>query len=214
MKNILVVAVILGWCAAALGQDAGTIIADARQKYEKVSGYCCFMEIREARGPKSENRLMKYYFKKPGTIRIEVLEGKDAGGVALYRDHFVWGRQSGILSAFRMKFKYTDRMVSSAGGATMDQSGWGYILDQIEGASKKENGFSVSEITGKYSCWVLSDLRQETGSSGEKFYIDKETGVVSRHETFENGILVSKDIYREFVINGNFDPSLFDERKF
>jgi len=134
--------------------------------------------------------------------------------VALYRDRFVWGRQSGILSAFRMKFKYTDRMVASARGATMDQSGWGYMLGQIEGLSKKGNGLSVSEVTGKYSCWVLSDLRQETGSSGEKFYIDKETGVVSRHETFEDGILVSRGIYREFIINGSFDPALFDEKRF
>ena len=214
MKIVVVMVAILGCCAAALGQDAGTIIADAGQKYEKAGGYCCFMEIREVRGPKTEDRLMKYYFRKPGTIRIEVLEGKDAGGVALYRDHFVWGRQSGILEAFRMKFRYTDRMVSSARGATMDQSGWGYMLDQVESASKKGSGFSVSEVTGKYSCWVLSDLRQETGSSGEKFYIDKETGVVSRHETYENGALVSRGIYRDFIINGKFDDALFDEKRF
>jgi len=76
MKITLIVFAVLGWCAAAMGQDAGTIIAGARQKYEKVSSYCCLMEIREVRGPKTEDRLMKYYFKKPCTIRIESLREK------------------------------------------------------------------------------------------------------------------------------------------
>lgn len=202
--------------AAASAGSEEAFIEDAARKYGAARNYACIMEVYERSGDKDSTRILRYYFRKPATIRIEILEGKDSGGVALYKNNWVWGRQSGLFRGIRLKFRPTDRMVVSDRGSTMDQSGWGYLLAEL--SRKKEQGFTLraEETEGMYPCRVISVSGPggDTAVISEKFYIDGKTGAVIRHESYRDNALVSRSVFKDFVIDGSLDGSLFDEKKF
>jgi len=47
----------------------------------------------------------------------------------------------------------------------------------------------------------------------DRYFIEKDSGIIIGHESYENGILVLRSIYKNFAIN-NLDDSVFDTKKF
>ena len=77
------------WNGIVSGIDTEMFFKNIRDKYEKVNSYSCTMEIYEKLGEKTEERTLRFYFKKPDLIRAEVTKGRDSGGVAIFKNNYV-----------------------------------------------------------------------------------------------------------------------------
>jgi len=81
-----------------------------------------------------------------------------------------------------------------------------------------KNGYKTTTEEIKYEaqpCWVISTLSPENQKpiTMDRYFIEKDSGIIIGHESYENGILVLRSIYKNFAIN-NLDDSVFDTKKF
>jgi len=197
-------------------QDVETVISNLQQKFEQVKEYSCMQETYEKSGEKTDSRIVKIFFRKPNLIRIEVLKGRDAGGIAIYKDNFVWGRQSGWLKGIRLKFKPADKTVLSLRGSKIYETGWYYLLNEILDQKNQGYLFGAAEaIFEKTPCLILTSIYTKGEASiRHKFFIDSQSYIITGHEYYEDDVLVSSGIYKDFIINSGLSDFLFDEKNF
>ncbi|MGB9856784.1 MAG: LolA family protein [Dictyoglomaceae bacterium] len=196
----------------------GIIVEEIVQKvvetYNKLNTFSSILEIYNREGNKEEFSIYEFYFQKPDIYRLNMIEGRDKGAVAILRDGKVRGHHGGLLRFIILTVNPDDPLVLSIRKGRIDESGLEYVVQQLtQGSSLKLIG---EENIAGYLCYVLemglSKDRLHTYVS-QKFYIDKNTFIPIQLEQYENynGVktLTHRRTYKNYKINPNLDPNIF-----
>jgi len=121
-----------------------------------VKDYTCVMDSYNRLGNREEYKTYEYWYLKPGYIRMKVINGKGKGGEVFFDPtrNKVRGHKGGFFSFVVLTLEPTDKRVTSIRGVRVDQTSFGYILDQLKpyveaGQCKviEENGMKGLECT-------------------------------------------------------------------
>ncbi len=156
MKRIVLVAGIFCflWCfvPSSWGEAQG-LYNQALKAQQGVKDYTCTMESYNRLGDKEEKKTYRYWYLKPGYIRMKVIEGKGKGGEVFFDPtrNKVRGHKGGFFSFIVLTLEPTDKRVVSIRGVRVDQTSFGYILDQLKpyvkaGECKEFNSKGIKRI--------------------------------------------------------------------
>jgi len=143
-----------------------------KSKADQVSSYSCLIYEKIVLGDKKEERTYKYYCKKPGWVRIDIIDGDNKGATAVYNPEInrVIARKKGALSFVKLKLPPENKKVCSIRGGNIPE---GTLYALLERWSYYIDNYNVN-------------LQEE----------DKEIVLVSRIEEPENFHLIDKEIMR------------------
>ncbi len=114
-------------------EDAQGLYVKALRSCHRVEDYTCIMESYNRLGNKEEHKTYKYWYLKPGYVRMKVVKGKGRGGEVFYdpnRDR-VKGHKGGFFSFVVLTLDPNDKRVTSIRGVRVDQTSFRYILSQF-----------------------------------------------------------------------------------
>lgn len=182
-------------------------------RYEKINNYHCLIQSYEKSGRKTMNRIIDYYFMKPDCIYVKVLEGKNRGSSAIFRDNKVKASMGGILGKIRIIFKPSNKLVLSLRGHRLDESGWGHSLMSINKMIKDNWASKATENPEENTNqWILEFSTHTAGNPQimHKYMIDTREKIVVAFEYYEDGELLEESIFKSIEINSGVDPKLFE----
>lgn len=166
----LVLAMLMGLLAVFCAPAFADPVDEALSSFERLESYKATLRS-------SSGEVIRYFFKKPGYIRMEFV--KPHKGAVLIYDPFKKEarlRPFGFFKSFEMRMAPDDRLIRSARGHTVDKSDIGSLLRNAK--EIKENGAIeaaveegkaiVVEVRGKggyevdgvnrYRLWLEKDL--------------------------------------------------------
>ncbi|MCK5057582.1 MAG: hypothetical protein KAT34_13050 [Candidatus Aminicenantes bacterium] len=195
------------------------VLIKMKAHFEKIKTYRCLFESFTAKGEKTKLVVCNYFYKSPGMIRMEILEGKYNGTVMLYKPHKVrlkLGR--GILSWFSFSYKPEHDWVTDLRDYGLHQSHWGWYIDQhIRMLELADGTFSGEEVaagrdTIKYT--IVSKESQKTRSiAKEILWVDKREFIPVKYVQYDSlGKIIMSNLHKDIKLNIKLDNKLF--RKF
>ncbi len=154
-RNLLIAGVFCFlWCfvSPSWGETQG-LYNQALKAWQGVKDYTCTMESYNRLGDKEEKKTYRYWYLKPGYIRMKVIKGKGKGGEVFFDPtrNKVRGHKGGFFSFIVLTLEPTDKRVVSIRGVRVDQTSFGYILDQLQpyvkaGECKELNSKGIKRI--------------------------------------------------------------------
>lgn len=114
-------------------------VEDALSSFERLESYKVTLRS-------SSGEVIRYFFKKPGYIRME-FEEPHKGAVLVY-DPFkkeVLLRPFGFLKSFELRISPDDKLIRSSRGHTVDESDIGSLLKNVK--KLKDNG--MAQVAGE-----------------------------------------------------------------
>jgi len=183
----------------------------AKSKVAQVSSYSCVVYERIILGKEKQERTYKYYCKKPGWVRIDIIDGDDKGATAVYNPEInkVIACKRGALSFVKLKLPPQNKRVCSIRGGSIPEGTlyallerWSYYIDNYNVNLQEED----KEI-------VLVSRIEEP----EKFHlIDKEIMRLNKKDLFPVEIkryhgdtLVEYLKIQDVIVNPEIDVSFF-----
>ena len=188
---------------SSYGED---VLSRWKRSFDKISTYRCKCIYRSEFDGVIEERVYNYYFKKPKLIRMEITSGKDKGSVAVYKDGKVRAHKGGILSFIVLTFDVRDKMVCDRRGKGMDTTDWGYVIEEMERASKAGR---MKVWRGKLEGKEVYVMEADLGETSDRIYLSADTLIPLRREGLERGKVVSYEIYKDVELNVPLDDKLF-----
>lgn len=131
---------VFGIFLLSLALSSGEPLTAALESFERLSSYSVTL-----RAVSEKTEIIRYYYKKPGYIRME-FEEPHKGAVLIYDPvkREVLLRPFGFFKSFSMSLSPEDKLVRSSRGHTVDESDIGTLLRSAK--ELEENG--GAEVTG------------------------------------------------------------------
>lgn len=198
----------------SFGITVEEIVQKVIETYNKLNTFTSTLEIYNREGNKEEFSIYEFFYQKPDIYRLNMIEGRDKGAVAILKDGKVRGHHGGLLRFIILTVNPDDPLVLSIRKTRIDESGLGYVVQQLTQASPLKL-IGEENIAG-YPCYVLemgiSRDRIHTYIS-QRFYIDKNTFIPIQLEQYEdyNGVktLTHRRVFKNYKINPTLDPNIF-----
>ncbi|MHB2016926.1 MAG: hypothetical protein ACYCW6_08290 [Candidatus Xenobia bacterium] len=123
--------------APLLADDASSAVKGFDAAWAGINTYTCEIEEHITNGSSHEDRIYRFWFKKPMNLRNEITQGNrggDRGSVAVYRggDRVV-GHQGGMLSMINLSLPLDDPKTTSIRGGKITDLTWSHQLDVLHG---------------------------------------------------------------------------------
>lgn len=197
---------------AIMAVAAGHIYS-AKESFDKLTSYTVTLNSKSS----DSSEEIKYYFKKPGLIRMEFIE-PHKGAVLVYNPHTkrVKLRPFGFFRPFVMDLSPEDRLVKSSKGHTVDESDLGALLKAADELAKdgKTEEKREETIGQRQAALVRIEGRPGKVVGGVHAYniwFDKKTGLPIKAESFDsNGELIEKVAMDDLEVNPTLPDELFD----
>lgn len=197
---------------AALSLNQPGPVDAAVKRYEAVKSYSVTLDSRSEKG----GELIRYYFKKPGFVRMEFIE-PHSGAVLVYdpvkKEALL--RPLGFFKSFVMRLKPEDRLIRSSGGHTVDESDLGALFKNVEALQKggttavlgdtEEGDKAVTEVL------VEGAGRTEVdGYHGYRLWLDKTTHLPVKVISYDTeGHVVEEVRLEDLKTDVNFPDGFF-----
>jgi outer membrane lipoprotein-sorting protein len=196
-------------------KSADDMLDAFKSAWKQVSTYQVTMTVHQEKDGKSEDRKIKLYYKKPGWIRTDILEGKNQGGIAVYNPETDKVKAKlGITPVVTLS--PDAKMACSIRGETLPEGSFAAMVKQVDWY--KANG-SIT-YTGQANVdGVLCDVIElktgatdkNKGIAAEKWWMDPQTGFPRKINDFDSaGNKVSWVVFRGLTINPQLECDLFD----
>lgn len=204
--------------AVACGQSYEEALRKMQSREQALRTYTCLFTS-FARGPdKSEEVVYAYFFKKPGSVRMERRSGKYEGTVLLYSGENVRVRLGhGMFSWFTFSVDPTHKYIVDPRGNGVPQSTWRWFIDQhilmlpLTRSSRAEADTVDERRALKYEL-TSADPEKTLSVAGERLWIDAQDFILLRYEQYDrDGVLVQSGSYREIVLDSELNDTLFTE---
>ena len=192
-------------------QGGDYIIDSFKKSIENINDYQCIFEEYAISKGQEENRIYKYFFKRPYSIRIEVLHGREKGNIAVFREGKVRGKRRGLFSFITLNLSLTDKRVTNIRGDTIDKSDWFYVLNNVLYQQKHDGISSIKKDFYKNKDGYLILLKgSERLINKEKLWIDTRNFLPFHIERYDRGgHLVHAITYKNIKINQNLEEDFF-----
>lgn len=189
----------------------------ARESYKSVESYSITLRA-SAPGSKGDSEIIRYYYKKPGLIRMEFVK-PHKGAVLVYNssNRRVLVRPFPSMKFFVLSFDPGSRIVRSSRGHRVDESDIGTLLDAVNALKSRGkmevvgkeilNGreTSVVSITGADGYTVDTDVNRYI------LYLDKDMWLPLKADAYNvDGGLIESVIMDDLRINIGLDNAFFE----
>ncbi len=191
-------------------------IQHAIAHYQSISTYQAVIESLHAQS--SEPDVIRYYYKKPGYVRMEVIAPKFSGAVLIYTPESrlikVWLFGHGHFPYF--SFSPENKLVQSPSGQRVDRSDLGAFFHNVTTLQSKGNTTAISNesIAGQSALHFEVEAHKGVSISGvSKFqlWLDPVTGFPLKVMSYKaDGELIERVVMSDYKINPVFPVGFFD----
>ena len=191
-----------------------SIVEAFRSMYASISDYQCRMYENCSKGSSYEERTMNIYFKKPRSIRMDILKGNrfaDTGSIGVYKnDGRVTGRKGGFLSIFAITVDKHDPQATTVRGLAFDQSDLQATLEKMQ-FYLAEGACTLATKAGTFELvFEPRDPSRNDGVSKDIVRLDYATLLPLSSDSFEGNHLVQHAQWSSYILNAGLPDQLFD----
>ncbi len=176
---LLLVALIGATCVGASAASPAPAIAAFDRAFAGVNDYTCILQVHEAMGTQTQDRIYRYSFMKPHYVQTLILAGNGNGSGAVWvGGDKVSGHLGGILSAFRVKLGLHDPRVDSLRGVTIPDALLPGVIDDyrtIPGKLTQTDGGKIGGVQTYRLDLQVADPASNHGVSEQILYLSKDT---------------------------------------
>jgi outer membrane lipoprotein-sorting protein len=191
--------------------DVVKFLEDFAAAVDRLDSYTFIMDSRARKGRKKDNRISKFYFKKPNLLRTEVLKGRRRGStVVLQGDGRIRGKNS---FGIRMTLKPSDGKLKNVRGSTFLNASLAdksarineQILDSGCAATLEEAGY---EGRAAYRLHITHNGAYDDVTD-EDLWVERESFLAIRDILYVGGEIVSDVTWSDYELNIPLDDKLF-----
>lgn len=195
----------------SVADPAAELLNDVRSAVESIDDY----QVRVASWVISddgteERRIINFYFKRPDSLRVDVIEGSrfgDTGSVAILSDGKVTVKPGLRLFPFPVTYDKDHPRVTSIRGRTIDKAHVGVILDDMRVGLAQ--GVARVFDAGDYRVYEATH-REESAKLVERVFISNETMLPVHYESTSDGELVEYVDWLHYLLNQGLPGEAFD----
>ncbi|WKZ31768.1 MAG: DUF1571 domain-containing protein [Thermodesulfobacteriota bacterium] len=202
---------LFGLLAVSIALSAGDPVDAALESFRRLEAYSVTLRAESER-----TEVIRYYYKKPGYIRME-FEEPHRGAVLVYDpvEREVVLRPFRFLRSFKMRLGPEDRLIRSSRGHTVDESSIGALLENVS-ELREDGGLDIlreEEADGKSA--LLVEVRGRGGREVDgvnlyRLWLDNETSLPVKVEAYDSGgRLVERVRMEGLVVDPEFPPDFF-----
>lgn len=194
--------------AAAELRTPDEVIRRAEERYAQLTDYDCLADTDSRAGKKTASGTYHLWFKKPGMIRIRVIQGGHRGSeVAVDRDGKVRGREGGLLRPFVVGLSKSDRRLQSIRGVSITQLDWGSFYRGYHAAAARPGAHASVALPAPNGPYEVTVTYPDAGKRVREVYrVDPVRWILVEADIFEDETRVDHILFREV----NLDPGLTD----
>jgi outer membrane lipoprotein-sorting protein len=192
-----------------------SLVAKLEETVNKITDYQCRLFEWGYKGTEYEKKTINFYFKSPGKIRVDIIEGNrlfDAGSVAvLTSGNLVEGKKGGLLSGFVAKLDKKDPLIASVRGTAIDEIGLPGILAKLKfHLTHSVNTVWILSTGNYYLTAIVKDPSLNGGVSKEVLILDKTTFLPVKMEGYEGDKQVVYAEWSSYIFDAGLPPELFN----
>jgi len=192
-----------------------SILRRMKTRLETVEDYRCLYASFAVKGTQREDTVLRYFYKKPGWIRAEIVEGNNQGTILLVRDGQVLVKPSGVLSLLVFHYPAYHPRVTDIRGNRLDETSWNYFVDEhIRNLGvMKLLSLRRETIDGREVLVIetsSADPARTRGIAREILWVRSEDDILLRFEMYDaSGRLIQMSRFTDIVINPGLPDTLF-----
>lgn len=223
-KIIAVAGLLIAFCASLrAGSDGAVLQTDAlesilrrmKTRLETVEDYRCLYSSFAVKGTKREDTVLRYFYKKPGWIRAEIVEGKNQGTILLVREGRVRVKPPGIVSLLVFHYPAYHPRVTDIRGNRLDETCWEYFVDEhirnlglMKLLSLRRDTLDGREVLVVET--LSADPVRTRGITREILWVRAADDILLRFEMVDaSGRLIQMSRFTDIVINPGLPDTLF-----
>lgn len=211
--------------ANGLSPDFAFILAGMQDRLAATTDYRCRFETQSSNGEESRDVVLAYFYRHPGKIRMEVIEGPYAGSFLIYNQAIDPERVRVLagnrLVAFLQRMLYGEffavdhEWVVDLRGNGIHESDWPHFIAEHEKFLKGGTCLFLGEeiLKGRktYYYKLISDAPEKTQSiKTEDLWVDAETYFPVQYFQYDAaGLMIRKAIITDLKFNSGIDERLF-----
>jgi outer membrane lipoprotein-sorting protein len=180
---------------------------------DALRDYTVTIAVHETEGGRTQDRAVRYWYKKPTTAKIEVISGAGRGSVGVWRGgDSVRGHQGGFLGMIKLTVGLHDARAVSLRGDTIDSAYFGNILERIKttkGELSEAPGPAIAGVPTEAITLNVADPNANQRISREVVYLSRETHLPVKRERFEGDVLVKSQFFSNLKLNLNLTDQDF-----
>ena len=224
LKIIAVAGLLIAFCASLRAGNDGavprtgaleSILRRMKTRLETVEDYRCLYASFAVKGTQRVDTVLRYFYKKPGWIRAEIVEGKSQGTILLVRDGQVRVKPPGILSLLVFHYPVYHPRVTDIRGNRLDETAWEFFVDEHIRNLGLMTILSLRRDTldGREVLVVetrSADPVRTRGIAREILWVRAADDILLRFEMYDaSGRLMQMSRFTDIVINPRLPDTLF-----
>lgn len=185
-------------------------VSRAEESFRALETYKVTLDSRSG----DENEKIKYFYKKPGFIRME-FETPHKGAVLVYNPikREVRLHPFGFMSSFELKLGPEDRLIRSSKGHTVDESDIGALLKNVRALADagSEDTLGEENVNGRAAEIVRvegNDGKTVDGTNKYLLWLDKTTSLPLKVKAFGPGGELNEEVLMDDL---EVDPKLSEK---
>ncbi len=216
MKRLVFFVPIFAFAAAALPTYAAAPpsgIAAFDEAFAKVNDYTLTLRAHEVKGDRMQDRVYKYWFKKPNTAKTLIISGDGAGSGGTWRGgDTVSGHQGGALSFIHLNVSIHDGRATSLRGYTIPD---GLLQNQVDryrtikGELSEHPGPEIDGVATDEIDLKLADPAQYEGITRMVMYLNRSTHFPVRQVRYQAATSVVDETFQDIKTNVGLKDSDF-----
>ncbi|HEX2865563.1 MAG TPA: outer membrane lipoprotein-sorting protein [Ignavibacteriales bacterium] len=216
---VLLVLIFSGSCASGSENDYEARLMKMKSKFDSIKDYSCTFESYSSNGEKSASVTFKYFFRKPKSVRMEILKGKYSGTtLLLQKDNTVRVKVGMIIvGLFTFTYPADHRYVCDYRGNGLHNSDFGYFIEE----HIKLLGLTSVRLAGEEELdgrkvlvyeLLSKDLSKSRAVAKETIWIDKDQDLLIKYRQYDSsGQLIQSGYYKNIKINSGLSTSVFTD---
>lgn len=192
-----------------------SIFEQVENKIKEINDYTCLVDTYERAGKDEMKNIHRYYYKKPGWIRVSILEGDNKGAQALYNpnERKVKGRGGGALKFIKVSLPPENKRVQSPRGFMMNESDFSSNLNFLKRAYKNSQNTTVEDLKDKWKIKIegIKNPEEFKGFKSIEVLINKNSNLFEEITYYEpDGSVGKRTILKDIQINVGLKESDFE----
>jgi outer membrane lipoprotein-sorting protein len=178
---------------------------------DALRDYTVTIAVHETDGGRTQDRVVRYWYKKPTTAKVEVMSGASRGSAAVWQGgDTVRGHQGGFLSMIKLTVGLHDARATSLRGDTIDSAYFGNVLQSFKTTKGELSEAPGPQIEGASTDMVtlkVADPSTNQHISKDVLYLSEATHLPVKRERFEGDALAKSQFFSNLKLN----PGLTDK---
>ena len=161
-----------------------------------VTAYNATITVFEQKGVKIQNMVFKYTFRKPSTVTVDVVGGRNSGVALLWTGGTtVSAHRSGAAGMFKETLSLRDPQLTTIRGSSIDELSFAQILvhvQQTPGKISQAPGLEINDVATDAVTLTPSHPVSDAGYTREVLEISRTTHFPLRVLGYQGATLVRK----------------------